>query len=546
MPPKGGSTFDATSGQVFLHWDEQPVEVPKVSWDFQPCQPCFDECPLVHGSTKPYRGRVRGARPLVDMGVAVVAKNLDRLEETGHLAHVPIPLIKRIWEEILSHRHPSLHEWKLCSRYLFGEDLQADIMRHTGEIVVPEAPLSHYTKPITSASFAFIAHLQLMAGAIFNTHELLSLTQLRNLGVLEIIQPQEDEWKEKFPRVTDSVIREWASQREPFPVLRILKVWGNDFTTPKSVRYLSSFPALKVYDVAGREDDWAETGSGNPAKTGRELGWQFNRITLSHLRTLKFIDHNLRKRFTKDPLWPAVGFKAPQPLNYTGRTAFVRTFPADRNFWDLLPVWKAACPLWSAGWRPRKMEDWRPGLWGFFRFCEVGTSTHDGDLLRQGVSLFNQTEAFDGLSLPPLPYITLCLGSAEHPYKTHDLSHLMAYLAASRKLPSSFEKRQRQEWEDKERITDCDFEEQGVYSRLPSPPGSEHPATTTASTGVHHDLAQPRSHPAKQGHYPAESSAQAAGKRRATDETSVPGTTGSKQPKKSRSGIADIMASFSS
>jgi len=46
-----------------------------------------------------------------------------------------------------------------------------------------------------------------------------------------------------------------------FPLLRVLRIWGEDFTTHRSLQYLSAFPSLAVYDVAGHRDDWPKAAN---------------------------------------------------------------------------------------------------------------------------------------------------------------------------------------------------------------------------------------------------------------------------------------------
>lgn len=92
-------------------------------------------------------------------------------------------------------------------------------------------------------------------GCDFSTHDLLCLTEVKNLGVLEIIQPA-DEMRSVFPDVTDRLIRGWTEAENPFPLLRILRIWGDQSTTQESLQWISKFPSLAIYDVMGSRDDW--------------------------------------------------------------------------------------------------------------------------------------------------------------------------------------------------------------------------------------------------------------------------------------------------
>jgi hypothetical protein len=136
--------------------------------------------------------------------------------------------------------------------------MPAKLRKYEEEKTEPVDPLESYIRPMTSASFDFIVHLTIAGGVSFGVNELLSLTDLRNLGVLQIIQPCSISKADTFPRVSDRVLRAWSQLDAPgaFPVLRVLRIYGNDFTTSESLKYVAKFPALVLYDVAGRSEDW--------------------------------------------------------------------------------------------------------------------------------------------------------------------------------------------------------------------------------------------------------------------------------------------------
>lgn len=128
--------------------------------------------------------------------------------------------------------------------------------------------LSSYTQPLTSLTFDFITHLVIAGGCEFSTNELLCLTSIKNLGVLELIQPA-DEVCAVFSQVNDRLIRGWTEMEDPFPLLRILRIWGDHGITQKSLRLVSKFPALAMYDILGSREDWP-----SPGEQAHVHGWE--------------------------------------------------------------------------------------------------------------------------------------------------------------------------------------------------------------------------------------------------------------------------------
>lgn len=132
----------------------------------------------------------------------------------------------------------------------------------------PGHNLPSYTRPLTSLSTEFITHLVISGGCTFSTSEMLCLTEIKNLGVLEIIQPA-DELQMVFPQVTDRLIRGWTETENPFPLLRVLRIWGDRSTTQESLQWVSRFPSLALYDVMGSREDWT-----NPHEHALKAGWE--------------------------------------------------------------------------------------------------------------------------------------------------------------------------------------------------------------------------------------------------------------------------------
>lgn len=124
-----------------------------------------------------------------------------------------------------------------------------------------------YIKPLQStSSFDFISHVRIAGSCQINTEELLLLPSLKNLGVLEIIAPAYE--LDAFPEVSDRIVRSWSEERGAFPRLVILKIHARYHLSERSLKYLSAFPALAVFEVSGRSREWQQS-----ERLAAEAGW---------------------------------------------------------------------------------------------------------------------------------------------------------------------------------------------------------------------------------------------------------------------------------
>jgi hypothetical protein len=152
-----------------------------------------------------------------------------------------------------------------------GDFPTLSLFRYRQAIETPLSPLHVYTEPLTSHSFEFITSLSI--NTIFTVPELVKLSQITNIGVLEIIHNTRSDPDRKIPPspVSDRLIRAWhfaALNDGKFRVLRILKLRNHEEVTSKSLTYLNSFPALALFDVR-------ECGFNPEAKTdAKRLGWK--------------------------------------------------------------------------------------------------------------------------------------------------------------------------------------------------------------------------------------------------------------------------------
>lgn len=160
---------------------------------------------------------------------------------------------------LTSSRGSNLHAWKLFRNYLLkGEDGTEPALSHyryRQHICHPTHRLPVYTQPLSSPSIEFITHLVISGECEFSASEMVCLADMPNLGVLEVMQPADD-LRVAFPEVTDRLVRGWTSKPNPFPLLRILRIWGEQTTTRASLRHLAKLPSLALYDVMGSRDDW--------------------------------------------------------------------------------------------------------------------------------------------------------------------------------------------------------------------------------------------------------------------------------------------------
>lgn len=171
-----------------------------------------------------------------------------------------------------------LQAWKIFSQILRAEenDQALGLCRFRQHICKPEEDLKLYTQPLTSDATEFITHLTISGGCSFKVSELLSLAKMKNLGTLELIKPADDLLAD-YTTITDRLIRGWSETENAFPLLRILRIWGDAALTDVSLRWVSKFPSLVLYDVMGAKDDWS-LAYDEAAATGWHVAQQVTRV----------------------------------------------------------------------------------------------------------------------------------------------------------------------------------------------------------------------------------------------------------------------------
>ncbi|KAK7403544.1 hypothetical protein QQX98_010679 [Neonectria punicea] len=400
------NTFNQESGQVYKEWIVPRHLLPgqsdadAVNWSRRRPYPVFKA-----------RG-VRGPRSLVDMAVNVVADNIGDVAP-GHLDALPDPLLRRVWRH-LEARGVCLHAWKLFSKRLLddGDDQNLGLYRFRQHICRPSDELTRYTQPLTSPSADFITHLVITGGCAFLTHDLLCLADMSNLGILELIQPA-DEMRSIFPHVSDRLVRGWTEKDDPFPLLRILRIWGDESTSQESLHWVSKFPSLALYDVTGAHADWQ-----SPDAIALKEGWNradshsgledsllrylmlfapLEETRINRLRDLsKSIDADLVSLCSDSRC--AVKFvadgQAPPLLDYLTDNAKVR-YPS----WDRDAAAREAHACHGVAFEP----------WAFWLYAFIGQLSGDRDLAGRGVR--PDTQAVAGpFVLPSKPVACLHLG----------------------------------------------------------------------------------------------------------------------------------------
>ncbi|KAF9873590.1 hypothetical protein CkaCkLH20_09049 [Colletotrichum karsti] len=365
----------------------------------------------------PRRGRGgqgrKGARSLADMAMHLAAENIGDVTEQ-HLARDDLPrrYLWRIWR-LLENRGVCFQAWKIFSKFLLAEDDEKtlNLYRYRQHICQPTENLRHYLRPLASPAFDFIAHLVIAGNCSFVENELLPLANLKNLGILEIIQPA-DELRTVFPNVDDRLIRGWSEMKDPFPLLRILRLWSDESTSSQSLKYVSKFPSLVLYDVNAARADWTDAG-----EAALEEGWEvaepehgpndsllwylmlFDSVEESKPRQLQGLARNINEGLmnfcqgSNQPIKFVAGDTAPSFLDHLGDSA-------KRNLSMYVDV---------PGYEAQTCKGFPFETWAFWLYSFIGQLTKDEDLNRAGVAPEKKTVS-EELVLPSKPLACLQLG----------------------------------------------------------------------------------------------------------------------------------------
>ena len=138
------------------------------------------------------------------------------------------------------------------------------------------APLSVYLKPLQCDSFTFISHLKIAGTCLLDSTELMQLPVIvKNLGVLEIIEPSDDSLP--FPRLSDRLVKAWSLHEDPFPKLRVLRIHTNGSLTRDCLQYVTRFPAVAMFEVLGASMD-----KYSAERLAKDYGWIYAKWSAAH------------------------------------------------------------------------------------------------------------------------------------------------------------------------------------------------------------------------------------------------------------------------
>lgn len=309
------------------------------------------------------------------------------------------------------------------------------LYRYRQHICKPNLDLRKYTEPLTSLPTDFISHLVLSGGCEFRTNDLLCLTDMNNLGVLEIIQPDYPLHLPSFPEVTDRLIRGWTEKVNPFPLLRVLKIWGDQFITKESLQWVSKFPSLAFYEVRAPARHWPE----NRSEYKVEYDWELGTLCLPddyclvyNLQTLASAEFDQTYRYSKAKR-PCTGRRIPAKGNinvYADRNIHSDLYGTCSNSQCALKVVKndqtprlmdyiaeqnkdiTRSTLKERHDQQDAFETCHDAIFeisGFWLYSLIGQLSHDRDLKANGVSIEDGVVA-GPLVLPSKQYVSLFLG----------------------------------------------------------------------------------------------------------------------------------------
>ncbi|KAK3689801.1 hypothetical protein B0T22DRAFT_358206, partial [Podospora appendiculata] len=217
--------------------------------------------------------RGTGPRSLAAMSARIVADNIGAISEAMlDPLTTPRAVIWRIYQD-LAPRGLTFHAWKLLSKLLVvphsNTPPPTPLLHFTTTLTNPQHDLHIYTTPLTSPTSHFLARLKIDRIAHIQPNDLLTLTDLPNLSLLDLTEAHPSSPDESAGRVTDNLARGWSEKPHAFPALQTLRLWGCKALSHRSLRYMAVFPTLVVYSASGPEQQWALA-----AGVTRKLGWE--------------------------------------------------------------------------------------------------------------------------------------------------------------------------------------------------------------------------------------------------------------------------------
>ncbi|XDG04824.1 hypothetical protein ABKA04_004439 [Annulohypoxylon sp. FPYF3050] len=421
LPGAGGSNalhgFTKT-GQAYREWTESIDKKTKywTTWEYEGVKNTATSSALPK----------KGPRSLAAMCTTVVANNFNRVEHAHDLDNVPLHLLVRIWKQVdEDYKTMPLRTFMILSEAISTNQRSSNVetkvpkgvYRRTQVLEEVVGPLENITRPLKNSPLDFIVHLTLGGKGIhFVTQEIVALKDLKNLGILEIVQPFDTD-DASLPYINDNVIRSWAE--DPFPVLRVLKIWGDDFTTRNSLRYLDKFPALRIYDVAGRRKHW-ENWAYLPQWKKVTYKWgdslvKKTTLTVEPLSSSTYAD--VSKIYTLMFCWKSSA-RHSYLRDTEGIYENVRMVVGEQEVARLKAEKTATQEQMDAfnEFLARSHEEGskRRWWWAYMLYCHIGRISGNMDLVKQGMHNPEQSFLIESNLIPPRPHIHMTLGNIYH------------------------------------------------------------------------------------------------------------------------------------
>ncbi|KAH8819516.1 hypothetical protein F5884DRAFT_848836 [Xylogone sp. PMI_703] len=407
--------FDQLTGQVFTETYSERYRRDDLKWMCRRqrvLRPCPDPDLEPHHKT-------RGARSLQDCAIQCLLKNSDEITLEGITA-LPTGVAWQVWKQICERGLICFREWSIFNTVLCRRPTATmELLRFRQEIENPLSSLSTYTKPLISKQFEFITSLCITTNCLIS--DLVGLAELTNLGTLHVIKPVGQEVLDSY-RVGDRLVRAWheAALDGAFPVLRILRLWGHEDITSRSLNYLNSFRILAVYDVRDCGFDWHSDVKAS------ELGWKacVNQDILDILEAACEEKLSITKpsQDGSSILGPSLGGKQ---LYDTAKVQFV-----SRTHMSALSVSQNTTASDSIALWADSMT------WDFVTttsFSKIGLLRNDLDLMRAGVPI--TTHALAGNELvSPVSIASICLGSLPNQHERPRLSQMRLFFIRTKTM----------------------------------------------------------------------------------------------------------------
>ncbi|RFU28384.1 hypothetical protein B7463_g7945, partial [Scytalidium lignicola] len=368
----------------------------------------------------PSQKKVQGVRSLQDCAIECILKNIKQVTPEG-IACLPLEIVWRIWQRIRERHLICFREWSIFSKVLGGRSpTTLDLLRFRQEIKNPSLSLLTYTQPLISKQFDFITSLCI--GTSCAVSDLVRLSEITNLSALHIIKPVGEETNDSC-RIGDRLVRAWdeAASEGAFLVLRVLRLWGHEEITSKSLIYLNNFQSLAVYDVRGCGFDPASKVQAS------ELGWR----ACVHKDILDVLEAACEEKLSLTQ--PSSAMEATPGLKF-GRqqlydTAKTQLTPRE-SMSALMACQKALVSDNLELWTDRRTWDFNTTT----SLCRLGLLRNDLDLVQAGVPITTHA-LVEKEFVNSVPMASVCLGNTPEQYEHSSWSLMRLFFIRIKTIP---------------------------------------------------------------------------------------------------------------